>query len=743
MPEVKKYDLVARLIAADKKFDHSPAVVGKSSMTFPGYINSTRTQMFTTHQNQFLNIANPDFPITFTGAEDVLGAKSTGYKEIKHTTRVIKKIEKYGDILDKPFKYYLFVYDEEKHQYDVIERKEVETLGEDFAFKYNNEVIDTVKENDILDKGDILYKSMSYDESMHYRYGINTTVGYVLDPWTSEDAAVIDDWFSEKASAYKDEVITFAWNNNEVPLNLYGDEYIYRPIPNIGDKCGPDICITRLIQKDRMFYDLIDSNLTDLKDGDRTFVCKGHNAVVIDYDIYINNEEFEDNDFNHQVLMYAESQEKFYTEIRDMCKTIKESGEKYTQAIKYLHKRSKEFLNKKKKWRNKNESCPGNVEIRATVMWLEPLGVGGKFTGRMGNKSVVSKVVPEEEMPVTENGIRVHVKLNLLAIMNRTTAFAIHELYESFVLQRLREQLKELDTYKKKEKLLFDVMKDLNEEEYKIQWEDTYSSLSKEEKKEYIDDAINNGIYINEIPIWDDNPIFFRLKALRDKYDWIKPYKMYQMKWGELYPTLTDMYVGTMYMFRLKQTSERGFSARATGAVNLKGLPERSYKNRNNTERVSDTAIRLGEFEFITLSAGMSPEEIMAFHALYRTSNQGREDLMRAAFKPDGKIDLKDKYDSVTGKLFAQLLKSLSLEIEISDGDAVTIKSMDDDTMRERHFKGETYFLTDYEWYLLTTRAEIEEKIVETYPLLNNAELEKKVDAEMDSICALTKKKKK
>ena len=48
-----------------------------------------------------------------------------------------------------------------------------------------------------------------------------------------------------------------------------------------------------------------------------------------------------------------------------------------------------------------------------------------------------------------------------------------------------------------------------------------------------------------------------------------------------------------MNILKLKQTSRKGFSARSTGSVNAKGLPERSYKNKSFTELHSSTPIRL------------------------------------------------------------------------------------------------------------------------------------------------------
>ena len=110
MPEIQKYNLREQLHIADDKYKGSTSLVGMSSLTQAPYINSTRTQMFTSHLKQFLNLINPEFPYVFSNAENTVGKYSSGYKRAKTNLKIVKKIAKYDDILEKPFIYHLFVY---------------------------------------------------------------------------------------------------------------------------------------------------------------------------------------------------------------------------------------------------------------------------------------------------------------------------------------------------------------------------------------------------------------------------------------------------------------------------------------------------------------------------------------------------------------------------------------------------------------------------------------------------------
>ena len=100
MPEVQKYNLKEKLMEADEKYAHSPAVAGSNSMTFFRYNNSTRTQMFTAHLNQILNGIHCEFPFVFGGAENVVGKHSSGYKQTKNDITIFRKGVKFEDLVD-------------------------------------------------------------------------------------------------------------------------------------------------------------------------------------------------------------------------------------------------------------------------------------------------------------------------------------------------------------------------------------------------------------------------------------------------------------------------------------------------------------------------------------------------------------------------------------------------------------------------------------------------------------------
>lgn len=340
-----------------------------------------RSTMFTSHLKQFLNLLKPEFPLVFTNNENTVGENSSGYREVEHKLEIIKKIAKYGDIVDEPRIYKLFILDKETDTYDVIERKVCEDLTENFGYDYINDKIDSLKEGDVVKEGEILYRSTSYDEEMNYAYGKNVTVAYTLDPYTSEDAAIPSERICKEFASIETETIKIGLNGNDYLLNLYGDHKHYKPLPDIGEKVSGKLAVSRRQFNNQLLFDFKDSSLQEVHEGDSIFYIDS-NVEVVDYTIYNNTDEDIDNPFYDQINKYLKSQNEYYQEILDTCEEIRSSGKKYTKEVDYLYKRSKEMLDREKKWKESNDSVFSNMEVEVTIRREVPLAKGCKVTGK-------------------------------------------------------------------------------------------------------------------------------------------------------------------------------------------------------------------------------------------------------------------------------------------------------------------------------------------------------------------------
>ena len=197
-------------------------------------------------------------------------------------------------------------------------------------------------------------------------------------------------------------------------------------------------------------------------------------------------------------------------------------------------------------------------------------------------------------MPYLENGERVEVLLNALGVINRLNSFQIFELSINFICNRVVEKLNTFDTLKDKETLFFDIIKRFNKTQYK-ELKTYYSGLKTNEKKEFFKDLNNTGIYIHVPPMWHDEPLFNVIKSIYDDYTWIKPIDVYINRWGRKIKIMKPLIVGDLYMMKLKQSSKKGFSARSTGALSKRGVPEKSFKTKAHQDLYSSTPIRIGK----------------------------------------------------------------------------------------------------------------------------------------------------
>jgi DNA-directed RNA polymerase subunit beta len=81
---------------------------------------------------------------------------------------------------------------------------------------------------------------------------------------------------------------------------------------------------------------------------------------------------------------------------------------------------------------------PGIIKrIRIEVSELRAIQAGDKLSGRHGNKGVISKVLPEEEMPFMEDGTPIDMILNPLGVASRMNLGQILEMHLGLAAKKL------------------------------------------------------------------------------------------------------------------------------------------------------------------------------------------------------------------------------------------------------------------------------------------------------------------
>ena len=87
---------------------------------------------------------------------------------------------------------------------------------------------------------------------------------------------------------------------------------------------------------------------------------------------------------------------------------------------------------------NGDELSPGvNMVVRVYIAQKRKISVGDKMAGRHGNKGVVSRILPQEDMPFLEDGRPLDIVLNPLGVPSRMNIGQVLEVHLGFAAKQL------------------------------------------------------------------------------------------------------------------------------------------------------------------------------------------------------------------------------------------------------------------------------------------------------------------
>jgi len=241
--------------------------------------------------------------------------------------------------------------------------------------------------------------------------------------------------------------------------------------------------------------------------------------------------------------------------------------------LKDQHQKAKEdiqerFEDKVLKIRQGDDLLPSVMKmVKVFVAIKRRLRPGDKMSGRHGNKGVVSKIVPVEDMPYLENGKPVDIVLNPLGVPSRMNVGQILETHLGWACKEFGENIKKLinknqNKIEKNEKIS-NFLKSVYGKEI---FDDKVDKLSKTEFKDLCEN-LQNGIPI-ATPVFDgakEKDVttmleLSKLPASGQTYLW-------DGRTGEKFDR--PVTVGIIYMLKLHHLVEDKIHARSTGPYSL------------------------------------------------------------------------------------------------------------------------------------------------------------------------------
>ncbi len=226
------------------------------------------------------------------------------------------------------------------------------------------------------------------------------------------------------------------------------------------------------------------------------------------------------------------------------------------------------FEDKVLKIRQGDDLLPSVMKmVKVFVAIKRRLRPGDKMSGRHGNKGVVSKIVPVEDMPYRQNGKPVDIVLNPLGVPSRMNVGQILETHLGWACTELGDKLKSLVSENQKKFELNSKIKEFLKSVYGQ--EILGESIEKLSKNEFSDLCEN---LMNGVPI--STPVFDGAKE-KDVTEMLELAKLPKSGQTELWDGRTGekfdrpVTVGTIYMLKLHHLVEDKIHARSTGPYSL------------------------------------------------------------------------------------------------------------------------------------------------------------------------------
>ena len=343
----------------------------------------------------------------------------------------------------------------------------------------------------------------------------------------------------------------------------------------------------------------------------------------------------------------------------DLWREISPEGEEETETrIGVLYEnlsRKKEFVEsyfaeKIEKLKAGDELPPGVIKlVKVYIAIKRKLSVGDKMAGRHGNKGVLSRILPEEDMPYFKDGTPVDIVLNPLGVPSRMNVGQILETHLGWAARGIGEKINALveqhcglDALKKEMKAVY------SSPEF-----DRFIKGAKEDEIRRFASRLKKGILVST-PVFDganEQEIKKMLKAggLPETGQTI----LFDGRTGE--PFDQEITVGMIYMLKLHHLVDNKIHARSIGPYSLVTQQPLGGKAQFGGQR-------LGEMEVWAMEAYGAAYTLQEFLTVKSDDVAGRTRIYEAIVKGEHTSEpgLPESFN-----VLVKELQSLCLDVEL------------------------------------------------------------------------------
>ena len=575
------------------------AILGKGLMQpFVNSNSGARKVMFGTQLEHCLTLFNPEIPIISTGYENRYGSRSSSIIKLDHDCTVVGKVSKFSSHPDHY--YYLIVKQEDTGIYDVIQKIPYNHTTETYGYMFNNSKLDELDLGYTIAKDEIIRSSTAYDRFMNRCDGVNLLTTYISDNDTHEDGIVISETAAKKLTAPLIKRIPILLNDNDIFLNLLGDEVEIKSFPEIGEEMF--MVATRREKLEEILYMQSLDRLRDIMMSDDKYSTTGE---VIDIEVLCNNpESLKERSANSQVYKHYLDRVRFNDELVSTVNMLRTSkGEiKMSYNLSKLYNRCSEELQGLKFVRDKPDKPFSGTLINLTIMERSVPDIGDKITNRYGGKGIIAKVVPDPLMPLLEDGRRIEAYFNGQGCVNRLNPGQLKEQSINFAGTRLLEYIDKSDiNVDEAIDMIYTFINFISPEQAEefLMMMESGEAIDREW---FINSMIQDGyIAISNKPM-TESVTLDTLSKIYDAFPFIAQYQTqgYIKDSNGNYrpvPSRRRVVASNIYIYRLKQYAEEKFSVTSLSSTNLRNENAKNKASKGFKSPYSNTPIKFGNME--------------------------------------------------------------------------------------------------------------------------------------------------
>jgi DNA-directed RNA polymerase subunit beta len=314
-------------------------------------------------------------------------------------------------------------------------------------------------------------------------------------------------------------------------------------------------------------------------------------------------------------------------------------------SLKMPHGESGKVIGVHEFSRDEGDELPPGVNelVRVFVAQKRKISEGDKLAGRHGNKGVIAKILPEQDMPFMADGTPVDIILNPLGVPSRMNLGQVLETHLGWAA--------------------------------KMRWEETNGS------------EVKPGIWREQEPTWVNTPVFdgAREGEILDALSAVSKQKseyplvnavgkaqLYDGRSGEPYDN--DITVGFMYVLKLSHLVDDKIHARSTGPYSMITQQPLGGKAQFGGQR-------FGEMEVWALEAYGAAYCLQELLTIKSDDVLGRVKVYEAIVKGE---NIPEPGIPESFKVLIKEMQSLCLNVEVlsAEGEEIEMKEIDEDIFR-------------------------------------------------------------